>query len=184
MTADPEVAAAQAEAVAGDVAANVATAAGWSARPATGRPGRVLPEAFLTGYDVDVFAGRHLPALDGPPLEPLRDAARDDRRGRGRQRALAAGCDRRTLSMLVVGARRLGRRALRQAAPRRRRAAVLHAGDHGASIVVDGLELGARRSATTAASPSTPARPPPTARSPTSTPRRTSPAPSTAATLY
>ena len=36
----------------------------------------MLPEAFLTGYDFGVFAGR-LPSLVDLPLDPLRDAARD-----------------------------------------------------------------------------------------------------------
>ncbi len=71
------VAAAQAEAVAGDLDANVRTAAGL-VREAAERGAQVvvLPEAFLTGYDLDVFAGP-LPSLVDLPLDPLRDAARD-----------------------------------------------------------------------------------------------------------
>ncbi|HET9998552.1 MAG TPA: nitrilase-related carbon-nitrogen hydrolase, partial [Nocardioides sp.] len=71
------VAAAQAEAVAGDLATNVRTAAGL-VREAADRGARVvvLPEANLTGYDLDVFAGP-LPSLVDLPLDALRDAARD-----------------------------------------------------------------------------------------------------------
>ncbi|WP_246087058.1 carbon-nitrogen hydrolase family protein [Nocardioides humi] len=72
------VAAAQAEARAGDLAHNVATAARL-VREAGARGARlvVLPEAFLTGYDAGVFAAP-LPTLDvlaGAALDPLRDAA-------------------------------------------------------------------------------------------------------------
>ncbi|MDT0202038.1 carbon-nitrogen hydrolase family protein [Nocardioides sp. AE5] len=74
------VAAGQAAAVAGDVAANVATAVALVRRAAEeGARLLVLPEAFLTGYAADVFAGS-LPAadsLDEVWLAPLRDAARE-----------------------------------------------------------------------------------------------------------
>ncbi|HEY5421799.1 MAG TPA: nitrilase-related carbon-nitrogen hydrolase, partial [Marmoricola sp.] len=71
------VAAAQAEAVAGDLAANDRTAAGL-VREAADQGARVvvLPEAYLTGYDLDVFAGT-LPSLVDLPLDALRGAARD-----------------------------------------------------------------------------------------------------------
>ena len=71
------LAAAQAEAVPGDLAANVSTAAEL-VREAAGSGAQVvvLPETFLTGYDFSVFAGR-LPSLADLPLDPLRDAAGD-----------------------------------------------------------------------------------------------------------
>lgn len=72
------VAAAQAEARAGDLAHNVATAARL-VREAGERGARVvvLPEAFLTGYDASAFCGEVPTPLDlaGPLLDPLRAAA-------------------------------------------------------------------------------------------------------------
>jgi predicted amidohydrolase len=71
------VAAAQAASVSGDFAANVATAARLTALAATqGVRVLVLPEAFLTGYDVAAFEGPLPEAADlGPWLDPLREAA-------------------------------------------------------------------------------------------------------------
>lgn len=137
------LAAGQAAAVAGDLAANVATAARL-AREAADRGVRllVLPEAFLTGYDAQVFAG-DLPDDDHleSRLDPLRTAA------------VEGG-----LSVVVGTARRVG--------PHRRLSQVVltpdgaagtpydkqhldgverqhfEVGDHGASITVDGVELG------------------------------------------
>jgi predicted amidohydrolase len=72
------VAAAQAEARAGDLVHNVATAARL-VREAGERGARVvvLPEAFLTGYDASAFCGDVPTPLDlaGPLLDPLRAAA-------------------------------------------------------------------------------------------------------------
>ena len=114
----------------------------------------VLPEAFLTGYDLDGFAGP-LPTLVDLPLEPIRDAARAAG-GRGVGSALAAE-GVATLSSIVVGPdgsvdvpydkQHLDGAEVRFFTP----------GDHGASIRVGGVEW-ACRSATTAASPSTPRR--------------------------
>ena len=135
------VAAAQAEAVAGDLAANDRTAAGL-VREAADRGARVvvLPEAYLTGYDLDVFAGP-LPSLVDLPLDALRDAARDTGAVVVASSALAAE-GVATLSSVVVhpdGAvdvpydkQHLDGDEARYFTP----------GDHGASIRVDGLELG------------------------------------------
>ena len=71
------MAAAQAASVAGDLDANVRTAARLVREAADGGARVVvLPETFLTGYDLDVFAGP-LPALVDLPLDPLLEAARD-----------------------------------------------------------------------------------------------------------
>ena len=135
------VAAAQAEAVAGDLAANDRTAAGL-VREAADQGARVvvLPEAYLTGYDLDVFAGT-LPSLVDLPLDALRDAARDTGTVVVASSALAAE-GVATLSSVVVhpdGAvdvpydkQHLDGDEARYFTP----------GDHGASIRVDGLELG------------------------------------------
>lgn len=138
------VAAAQAEAVAGDVAANVAKAAAL-VELATAQGARlvVLPEAFLTGYAADVFAGE-LPAadsLDDPWLDPLREAAKAGDAvvvvSTPLQREAA-----RTLSLLVI------REDGATSAPYDKQHLSGYEndhftpGDHGASITVDGLELG------------------------------------------
>ena len=135
------VAAAQAEAVAGDLAANDRTAAGL-VREAANQGARVvvLPEAYLTGYDLDVFAGTP-PSLVDLPLDALRDAARDTGTVVVASSALAAE-GVATLSSVVVhpdGAvdvpydkQHLDGDEARYFTP----------GDHGASIRVDGLELG------------------------------------------
>jgi 5-aminopentanamidase len=135
------VAAAQAEAAAGDLVTNVRTAAGL-VREAADQGARVvvLPEAHLTGYDLDVFAGP-LPSLVDLPLDALRDAARDTGAVVVASSALAAE-GVATLSSVVVhpdGAvdvpydkQHLDGDEARYFTP----------GDHGASIRVDGLELG------------------------------------------
>jgi 5-aminopentanamidase len=135
------VAAAQAEAVAGDLAHNARTAAGL-VREAADQGARlvVLPEAFLTGYDLEVFAGP-LPSLVDLPLEPLREAARDTRAVVVAGSALAAG-GVATLASVVIqpdGAvdvpydkQHLDGLEARFFTP----------GDHGASLRVQGLELG------------------------------------------
>jgi len=135
------VAAAQAEAVAGDLAGNVRTAAGL-VREAADRGARVvvLPEAYLTGYDLDVFGGP-LPSLVDLPLDGLREAARDTGAVVVASSALAAE-GVATLSSVVVhpdGAvdvpydkQHLDGDEARYFTP----------GDHGASIRVDGVELG------------------------------------------
>ncbi|MDT9591720.1 carbon-nitrogen hydrolase family protein [Nocardioides zeae] len=98
------VAAAQGPAVPGDLAANARTGADLVAR-AGGAGARVvvLPEAYLTGYDLDVFAGA-LPDLAdhlGPALDPLREAAR----AAGAHVVAGTALDRRgraTLSSVLV----------------------------------------------------------------------------------
>ncbi|HEY0953084.1 carbon-nitrogen hydrolase family protein [Nocardioides sp.] len=137
------VAAGQAASVSGDLAANVRTAARLTRLAGTqGVRVLVLPEAFLTGYDVAAFDGPLPDAgdLDGAWLDPIREEA-------------AAGVT------VVVGT------ALRRGPERRLSQIVVRpdggatapydkqhldglertfftVGDHGTSIVVDGLELG------------------------------------------
>ncbi|KQY56560.1 carbon-nitrogen hydrolase family protein [Nocardioides sp. Root140] len=138
------VAAAQAESVAGDVTANGAKAA-HLVELATSQGARlvVLPEAFLTGYSEAAFAG-DVPSedsLDGDWLEPLRAVSREGDCvvvvGTPLRRASA-----RTLSLLVI------RPSGEVSAPYDKQHLSGYendhfvAGDHGASIVVDGIELG------------------------------------------
>ncbi|MEP9361931.1 carbon-nitrogen hydrolase family protein [Nocardioides sp. CN2-186] len=137
------VAAGQAASVSGDLDANVRQAARLTDL-AAGQDVRllVLPEAFLTGYDVAAFDGPLPDAgdLDGSWLDPLRSAA-------------APGVT------VVVGTalRRDGARRLSQVVVRPDGTATapydkqhldglekstFTTGDHGASIIVDGHQLG------------------------------------------
>jgi predicted amidohydrolase len=135
------VAAAQAASAAGDLDANVRTAAGLVREAAdAGARVVVLPEAFLTGYDLDVFAGP-LPALVDLPLDPLRDAARETGAVVVASSALASG-GVATLSSVVVqpdGAVDVPYDKQHLDGDEK---AIFTAGDHGASIRVGGLELG------------------------------------------
>lgn len=138
------VAAGQAEAVAGDVPANVAMAARLVAMAAAdGVRLLVLPEAFLTGYDAATFAGP-LPTaadLEGPLSDPLREAAETGDVtvvvGTALQRA-----SHRSLAAVVVrpdGSVGVPYDKQHLDGAEREHFAV---GDHGASIEVDGIELG------------------------------------------
>jgi predicted amidohydrolase len=135
------VAAAQAEAVAGDPGANVRTAAGLVREAAEqGAQVVVLPEAFLTGYDLDVFAAS-LPALVDLPLDPLLDAARETGAVVVASSALEAQ-GVKTLSSVVVqpdGSVDVPYDKQHLDGDEKR---YFTAGDHGASIRVHGLELG------------------------------------------
>ncbi len=135
------VAAAQDVSVAGDPAANVATAAALVRSAAEqGAEVVVLPEAFLTGYDLAVFRGP-LPALVDLPLWPLVDAARDTGAVVVASSALASG-GVATLSSVVVqpdGAVDVPYDKQHLDGEEKR---IFTAGDHGASIRVHGLELG------------------------------------------
>lgn len=136
------VAAGQAASVSGDVAANVRTAARLTALAAT-QDVRVLvlPEAFLTGYDAAAFDGPLPDAADlGGWLDPLREAT--------------AGGTTVVVGTALVrdGERRLSQIVVRPdgtaTAPYDKQHLdglekdVFTVGDHGTSIVVDGLELG------------------------------------------
>ena len=138
------VAAGQASALAGDLAANVATAARLTALAGSqGVEVLVLPEAFLTGYDGAVFAGP-LPAPDdlaGPLLDPLRAAAASTGTTLVLGTALERG-GRRTLASVVV--RPDGGTGAPYDKQHLDGAEKDHfvPGDHGASISVGGHELG------------------------------------------
>jgi predicted amidohydrolase len=142
------VAAGQAAAVAGggeeSVRRNVGTAARLAALAGTqGVRLLVLPEAFLTGYDLEAFAGP-LPTPEqatGALLDPLREAA------------AVAGCTvvvstalqrpaYRTLSSLVVPPDGRAHAAYDKQHLDGVEKEFFTAGDHGASIMVDGIELG------------------------------------------
>jgi predicted amidohydrolase len=135
------VAAAQAESIAGDLEANTRTAAELVREAAAdGAQVVALPEAFLTGYDLEVFAGE-LPSLVDLPLAPLRDAAIETGAVVVASSALAAG-GVKTLSSVVVqpdGAVDVPYDKQHLDGDEKQH---FTAGDHGASIRVHGLELG------------------------------------------
>ena len=140
------VAAGQAAAVPGDVAANVATAVRLVALAGSqGVRLLVLPEAFLTGYDPEVFAGLQVPRtddLDGTWLAPLREAAAvHELRGRGQHAARARGPAARWPCWCSVPTARVAAPYDKQHLDADERP-FFAPGDHGASITVDGLELG------------------------------------------
>ncbi|MFC7492881.1 MULTISPECIES: carbon-nitrogen hydrolase family protein [unclassified Nocardioides] len=138
------VAAGQAASVSGDLDANVATSARLVGLAATqGVRVLVLPEAFLTGYDADAFLGP-LPDADGLAgawLDPLRAAAAAGDVTVVASTALRRG-DERRLSQVVV------RPDGTTSAPYDKQhldgveKELFTVGDHGASITVDGVELG------------------------------------------
>jgi predicted amidohydrolase len=139
------VAAAQAESVSGDVTTNIATAV--DVVGSAGEQGArvvVLPELFLTGYDPDAWGKdpESLVSVDDSRLEPLAAAARAYGIVVVAGAAVRRSDNGTTLSLLVFDA------AGEVTAPYDKQHLFAHeqefftAGDHGASIVVDGWELG------------------------------------------
>ena len=143
------VAAAQAESVPGDLAANVATAVPL-VRAAADRGARVvvLPELFLTGYAPEAWRPELCLTLEEPELEPLRAVARERGvvvlAGAGVRRGLD-GLDQPdvcTLSVVMIdpsGAVTAPYDKQHLFADERE---FFTPGDHGATVVVDGWELG------------------------------------------
>lgn len=138
------VAAGQAVAVSGDVVANVATAVRL-VDLAAGQDVRllVLPEAFLTGYDEDAFAG-DIPSadeLDGAWLAPLREAAAAAAMTVVVSTPLRRG-ELSRLAMLVIGPDGAVAAPYDKQHVDSDEAAYFSDGTGGASINVDGFELG------------------------------------------
>jgi predicted amidohydrolase len=137
------VAAVQATSVSGDLAANVATAVPL-VTDAADRGARVvvLPELFLTGYDPAAWVHDLAVTPDDERLDPLRDVARS------RDVVVVAGAavrralDETTLSVLVVDATGDVTAPYDKQHVFADEREFFTAGDHGASIVVDGWELG------------------------------------------
>ena len=147
------VAAAQAASVPGDPRANVATAVSL-ARQAADRGARlvVLPELFLTGYAPEAWTPAHCLTTQDPVLDPLRDVARElgvivvagaavRRSGPGR----ADQPDHppvHTLSVLVVGPDGSVEAPYDKQHLFADEREFFTPGDHGATVVLDGWELG------------------------------------------
>lgn len=135
------VAAVQAEAMPGAVEGNVAKAAQLTAEAAE-RGARlvVLPEAFVTGYDLAVFEGV-LPTLDDISwLRPLQDAVDASGVVVVLNTALDRG-DRRTLTDLVLARGRSPWPAYDKQHMYAGERAVFTRGEHGASFTLDGVEV-------------------------------------------
>ena len=145
MTSGPgtlRVAAAQAESVPGDLAANVATAVAVVEQAADRGAGVVvLPELFLTGYAPEAWRPELCLTLEEPELEPLRSVTRERGivvlAGAGVRRP--AGC---TLSVVMVdpsGSVTAPYDKQHLFAAERE---FFTPGEHGTTVVVDGWELG------------------------------------------
>jgi 5-aminopentanamidase len=143
VTATLRVAAAQAESVPGDVAGNVATATDLvGAAAERGARVVVLPELFLTGYAPESWSVDQALTTEDPRLAPLRAVAAE-----GRVVVVAGAAVRRraeavTLSLVVVDddgsvSAPYDKQHLFEA-----ERGFFTPGDHGASLVVDGWELG------------------------------------------
>ncbi len=136
------VAAAQAESVPGDVAANVATAVGLVASAAdAGARVVALPELFLTGYDESCWTHDAGLELDDDRLAPLLDVARERRVVVVVGAAVRRALDETTLSAVVVGdtgevVAVYDKQHL--SGPERD---FFHPGSHGVTVVVDGWDL-------------------------------------------
>jgi len=137
------VAAGQAASVAGDVAANVATAVALVDGAAErGAAVAVLPELFLTGYDEAAWTHDASLSLDDPRLAPLSDAARRHGVVVVVGAAVRRALDETTVSALVVD------RQGEIFAPYDKQHLCgaerdfFTPGRHGATIVVDGWDLG------------------------------------------
>ena len=146
------VAAAQAASVPGDVPANVATAVALT-RVAADRGARVvvLPELFLTGYDETVWKPEHSLDLDDDvpaPLAPLAQVARERAvvvvaSGAVRRVSTSSTApDRHTLSVVVAAPDGSITAPYDKQHLSGSEGDFFAPGDHGATLVVDGWDLG------------------------------------------
>ncbi len=143
MTELLRVAAAQAESVSGDVSANIATAVSLVTEAAErGARVVVLPELFLTGYDPASWTPEQAITPEDPRLEPLARLARDRSVVTVAGAAVRRVAGRFTLSLLVFDDTGSVTAPYDKQHMFDTERAFFEPGDHGASIVVDGWELG------------------------------------------
>ena len=137
------VAAAQGSSVAGDVGANVATAVRLVATAAD-RDARVvvLPELFLTGYASSVWRHEAGLDLDDPRLAPLADIAADRGVVVVTSGAVRRALDETTLSVVLVDATGTVSAPYDKQHLCGEERDFFAPGDHGATVVVDGWDLG------------------------------------------
>lgn len=145
MTSSPgslRVASAQAVSVSGDLSVNVATAVEL-VRQAADHGARlvVLPELFLTGYDPAAWIPEHCISPDDPRLEPLRQAARDRSVSVVAGAGVPRGSDRHTLSLLVFAPDGTTSAPYDKQHLFAEEAKFFAAGDHGATVELDGWDL-------------------------------------------
>lgn len=143
MTRMLRVAAAQAESVSGDVATNVATAVSLVAG-AAGDGARlvVLPELFLTGYDPAAWRPELCLTPDDARLAPLAAAARERGVVVVAGAAVRRDADRCTLSLLVIDEDGAVTAPYDKQHLFDTERGFFAAGDHGASLELDGWVLG------------------------------------------
>jgi predicted amidohydrolase len=137
------VAAAQAVSVPGDVATNVATAVALVGSAADrGARVVVLPELFLTGYDRAVWTPEHSLEVDDSRLQPLADVAAERGVVVVAGAAVRRGPDRHTVSLVVAAPDGTVSAPYDKQHLFAAERTFFAPGDHGASLVVDGWELG------------------------------------------
>jgi predicted amidohydrolase len=137
------VAAAQAVSVPGDVATNVATAVALVGSAADrGARVVVLPELFLTGYDRAVWTPEHSLEVDDSRLRPLADVAAEREVVVVAGAAVRRGPDRHTVSLVVAAPDGTVSAPYDKQHLFAAERTFFAPGDHGATLVVDGWELG------------------------------------------
>jgi predicted amidohydrolase len=136
------VATGQAESVAGDVVANVATAVTLVDRAGDeGARVVVLPELFLTGYAPEVWTHEHSLSLDDERLVPLSEAAERQGLVIVVGAAVRRALDESTLSVLVVHPDGSVSAPYDKQHLFADEAEFFVPGDHGTTVVVDGWDL-------------------------------------------
>jgi predicted amidohydrolase len=137
------VAAAQAESVSGDVTVNVATAARLVEDAARdGARVVVLPELFLTGYDPDAWSPEGSITASDERLRPLSELAGRSSTVVVAGAAVRRAADRHTLSLLVFDADGTVHAPYDKQHLFDAERGFFTPGDHGASIELDGWQLG------------------------------------------
>jgi predicted amidohydrolase len=132
------IAAIQASPTPGAVAANIAAAARWTRRAEADVV--VLPEAFATGYDEDVFRGPLPRVEEAAWLAPLQDAVEETGATVVLNTALDRG-DARTLTDVVLAPGREPWAAYDKQHLYPSERALFSAGEHGTTLTVAGIGL-------------------------------------------